>query len=127
MDTIIARHDDRDLHGWGEAIDARPLLVDLSTLDDEEVGRRLVVLLSQISETCYCAGWLIGLEELALTWSDLPRQPVAWGIDTIPEAAISALAAARVRLGDRWVCWDDEAIVLTSIDSPAWRRSGLTL
>lgn len=101
---------------------------DLDALTDEEVGRELAYLLSSISEDCYCATWLCGLEDAGWAWAQHPGPwPVSWGMGEVSAECGAALARIRERLGGGWVEYGDSGVELLTADE--WRaripRGGL--
>lgn len=111
---VVLADRDRDPEGWGEGIDTEPLAGDLSHLTDEEVAMRLAVLLSQVSEDCYCASWMISIGQETLEWLKAGEVPyfhrnrwldVVYGAEFSP-LLIGTLQRARDRLGGRWLDWE---------------------
>lgn len=89
-------------------------------LTDAEIG--LAHLMSQISETCYCAGWMADCEfdiwRLATEGGD-------WGLcdaSYLPELAIIRTHAESI---DRWIVWnesnDKDAPFYKAIPLNEWR------
>jgi len=70
--------------------------------------RELAELMSDISERCYCAGWLIDLEyHLWDIVSQLDFTDAHWGQDTITANDRAKLGALAITCGG-WIRWDDE-------------------
>jgi hypothetical protein len=66
--------------------------------------------MSEISENCYCASWLIGLEYTL--WSILTRAPedtypVQWGQEDINLTEAADLKRLSEECGG-WIVWDNE-------------------
>ena len=62
-------------------------------------------LMSDISEDCWCAGWLIGTE-FAL-WQFVLDGPGDWGQDSVSQAQIDELKRLSELVGG-WFYWDDD-------------------
>ena len=68
--------------------------------------QELYDLMSEISEDCWCAGWLIG-NEFAL-WSAIQRGDLKYGPELIEKADLDRCAELS-RLINGWIVWlDDE-------------------
>ncbi len=66
---------------------------------------RLTLLMSEWSEECYCAGWLIDCEHVL--WGMVAHGEARfWGIDRVPEDAVAKMRALSDEIGG-WVAWRD--------------------
>lgn len=62
--------------------------------------------MSDLSETCWCAGWMDGTEYDL--WDAVEKnQPVWWGIEEVRQRDIDDLRRLRELSGGWWI-WDDE-------------------
>lgn len=77
----------------------------------------LANLMVEISERCYCAGWMTGLE--FVLWEALLNGPREYGQHKITEKDIASLKALSTQTG----CWIffDTVTEETAIDLTAWR------
>lgn len=82
--------------------------------------RALANLMSDLSETCYAAGWMIGCERAI--WRLIHGQQDTWGMyhrvsmqDDLD--AIWAVAQAA----DSWIEWDDQAHEERAVPMAEWR------
>ena len=62
--------------------------------------------MSDLSETCWCAGWMDGTE-YALWDAVEKNQPVWWGMEEVRQRDIDDLRRLRELSGGWWI-WDDE-------------------
>jgi hypothetical protein len=72
-------------------------------------------LMSDISERCYCANWMMGTE-FVLFDAVIKKQPVVWGQDKITKKDINKLK----RLSEKYGCWpywyDPIGVILISLN-----------
>jgi hypothetical protein len=99
-----------------ETTDERPALV----LVPRQIARRaLGTLMSEISEDCWCAGWLDG--NGAALWRLMEQGGGRYG-----QGEVSPEQAAELRVLsdalDEWMEWDDGASDVEPIPLPEWRR-----
>lgn len=73
------------------------------------VAEALGVVMSEISEECYCAGWLSGLEYIL--WRFVVNGPGSFGQGEVDAAAVARLKHLSEVCGG-WMVWDEVA----------WRR-----
>lgn len=66
--------------------------------------RKLYDLMSEISEDCYCAGWMMG-NEFTL-WNALQTGDMNYGMGDIDRELLSQVAALSVKTGC-WIVWRD--------------------
>lgn len=67
---------------------------------DRDAAHQLSERMSDLSEECYCAGWLMGLEfEL---WSFVLSGPDEWGMGKVDDADIAALKRLSEKAGG-WI------------------------
>ena len=66
---------------------------------------RLAFLMSEISEDCYCAGWLIGTEHAL--WEIANGGGGGWGIDTVTAEQAAQLLALSAEIGG-WIAWSHD-------------------
>lgn len=72
---------------------------------DSIVARRLLgERMSDISERCWYAGWMLGTEYTL--WQAVVEGPMAWGHDVITEEDIAVLKALADQ-ADGWIMFDD--------------------
>jgi hypothetical protein len=77
---------------------------------DYEASLALERLMSEISEECYCAGWLIGLEETLWRFMEAGVE-VQWGIGTVTAVELGRLRRLHEKCGG-W--WEHERFVPTA-------------
>lgn len=94
---------------------------DLNALTDTEVGRMLACAISYLSEEYHCAGWMMGIEDIAWGWSG--------GETTTPTGAppldheADGLRRLRERLRGGWVAWDDDTGGACLLSAEEWARA----
>lgn len=102
---------------WMEAVDdtevlrqraerAEAELAKLRTSLQEFAKAALFRTMSDISEACWCAGWMEG-PEYALWDAVEKNEPALWGMDDIRQRDIDDLRRLRELAGGWWV-WDAE-------------------
>ena len=69
---------------------------------DRDAARSLAAKMSDISEDCYCAGWLSGLEHSL--WWFVVGGPGEWGMGKVDEDDVRALRALSEKCGG-WIVW----------------------
>ena len=83
----------------------------LSRYDDEpalSARETLACLMSEISEECYCAGWLIGNEHRLWSAMTDPTDDRRYGMGEISQEQIERLRMLSAMCGG-WCAWDDKA------------------
>lgn len=70
--------------------------------------RRLGELMSEISEDCYCAGWMHGNEYTLWSMIAVPGASRDYGMDAVSEEDLAELKLLSDRLGGWVVWWDDD-------------------
>jgi hypothetical protein len=70
--------------------------------------RALVDLMSDISERCYCAGWLGGLEYILWHMLTDPAASREFGMGVVEDEEIADLRAISEEIGG-WICWQHHA------------------
>jgi hypothetical protein len=80
--------------------------------------RDLCQFMSDISEDCYCAGWLNGLEHAL--WRCIESGPRSWGQGEITQADLDKLKALSSRCGGWWVWREGVGNVFVPLE--AWRQ-----
>lgn len=85
---------------------------------DPVVARILAMKMSAISEYCYCAGWLDGLE--FSLWHTMQTGPREWGQRKISQEDIDELKLLS-ELCDGWVHWVDGSGE-TFVDMETWLK-----
>lgn len=68
----------------------------------------LFELMSEISEDCYCAGWMMGLENAI--WGALQDGDLSYGMGEMDSSLLERVRALHVELGG-WIVWKDDDIV----------------
>lgn len=63
--------------------------------------------MSGISERCYCAGWMIGLENRLWSAVTDPTDDRRYGMDEITVEEIEAMSWLSEQLGG-WIRWDED-------------------
>lgn len=89
--------------------------------DDE---RRLYELMSDISEDCYCAGWMHG-NEFAL-WNAIATGDLRYGMGEMDRDKLAQVTALSVKTG-KWIIWRDDNDGLDPHDSSEWGPYAITL
>jgi hypothetical protein len=87
----------------------------INDLNQDE--RQLAEFMSELSERCYCAGWMMDLEYVL--WDAVMTGPRNFGHGTITREDISKL----IQLSDKinsWICFDDE-LEEVSIPFDKWK------
>lgn len=74
--------------------------------------------MSQISEDCYCAGWLGNLEYLL--WSAVMDGPVEKGNWNVTQSDIDSLRLLARRCGG-WIVWDDVLVTKIWVPIEEWQ------
>lgn len=85
---------------------------------------RMFELMSEISEDCWCAGWMHG-NEFAL-WKAMVSGELNYGQAVIDRALLSQVAALSVETG-KWIIWRDDADGLDDRDVSEWGPYAITL
>lgn len=78
----------------------------LAAANDRDAALRLVQVMRDISEECWCAGWLMGLEYSL--WEVLQSGPSEFGMGEIGHVCLAELRRLHEKAGGWWR-WDDEA------------------
>ena len=86
-----------------------PIAQDLDRLvfedDFTDEQRELYELMSEISEDCYCAGWMIGLEHAI--WGALQDGDRRYGMGVMDEVQLEKVRALSKKLNG-WIVWIDD-------------------
>lgn len=72
---------------------------------DETSARALAALMSEISEECYCAGWMSGLE--FSLWAMVQGGDRSYGMSEPSESEVAQLRALSERCGG-WIRWEED-------------------
>lgn len=75
--------------------------------DFNESQRELYELMREISEDCYCAGWMLGLEYAI--WGALQDGDLRYGMGEMDAASLLRCRALSLALGG-WIVWVDDDI-----------------
>ncbi len=80
--------------------------------------------MSDLSEACWCAGWMDGTEYFL--WSAVEKnEPATWGMDDLRQRDIDELRRLR-ELADGWWVWDDEKFeTFVSLDEMRQHLAGI--
>lgn len=78
----------------------------LKKAKDSDAARLLRIVMRDISEDCYCAGWLSDLE--ITLWSAVLHGPRRFGMGEITEGDIAELKRLSEKAGGWWT-WQGEA------------------
>ena len=70
--------------------------------------RALYQLMSEISEECYCAGWMSGNEFTLWEMVSSPDASRSYGMGEVSESQIADLRAMSAEIGG-WIRWHDDA------------------
>lgn len=79
--------------------------------------RKLYELMSEISEDCYFAGWMVGNEYTL--WSSIQTGEMRYGMSDIDRDLLAQVAALAVKTGC-WIVWRDYKDGLPRNDSSTW-------
>lgn len=93
-----------------------------SAFSDDE--RKLYELMSDISEDCWCAGWMHG-NEFAL-WDAITTGDLNYGMGEIDRVDLAQVAALAVGCG-RWIIWRDDDDGLDKNDASEWGAYSISL
>lgn len=63
--------------------------------------------MSEISEKCFCAGWMSGLEYVLWESTISTRRPFYYGMGEVPEQDIRILKTLSNQI-DGWIYWRDD-------------------
>ncbi len=74
--------------------------------------------MSEISERCWCAGWMLNVE--FFLWAMLEGAPRDYGLVVVPEEALENLRRLSERAGG-WCRWNDEHRDESFVAIDAWR------
>jgi len=77
----------------------------LERTQDIDAADALLDFMSELSEDCYCAGWLIGTEHAL--WRAHEEGPMSWGQGDVGASAVAKLRRLSAKAGGWWR-WDDE-------------------
>jgi hypothetical protein len=92
---------------------------DLVPMPRQEARRALATFMSDLSEKCWCAGWLIGNENAL--WSLMLAGGGRYGQDEVTPAEAASLKVMSDALGE-WCVWsDDPQIDYEFVPLAAWR------
>lgn len=84
-----------------------------------EQYRKLAYMMSEISEDCWCAGWIAGLE--FSLWEMVSRgETREWGQSMITRDELSKLKAESDKIGG-WIAWD-KAVGERFLPTDEWIR-----
>lgn len=87
--------------------------------------KRLYDVMSDISEECYCAGWMAG-NEYAI-WDALGRnEPVRYGMGEIDKRKLTECASLSLAT-DSWIIWRDDEDGLDQHDSSEWGAYAISI
>jgi hypothetical protein len=89
--------------------------------DDE---RRLYELMSEISEDCWCAGWMHG-NEFSL-WEAISTGNLRYGMGEMDRDLLAQVAALSVKTG-KWIIWRDDQDGLDPHDVSEWGPYAVSL
>ena len=81
----------------------------------------LAQLISEVSEDCYCAGWLSDCEHTLWDMANDPSADLRWGMGEVPRASLRRMLKLA-ECTDHWVRWDDQRGGVHPIDLDAWKR-----
>lgn len=81
--------------------------------DDPAAARALEAYMSDISEECYCAGWLHGLEEAL--WGFVQNGPGQWGQGDVTAENIAELKRLSDAAGGWWEWVEDVGCLFVSM------------
>jgi hypothetical protein len=85
-----------------------------------ESVNRLKALMSDISERCWCAGWLVDTEYVL--WDAVINGPIQrWGQDEITEEDTAALKVLSDEIGG-WIGWKDEKMEPSYVPMSEWLK-----
>jgi hypothetical protein len=96
--------DANNLPDWLEA-EAQEARQDHPSLTQDQC--RLYALMSDISEDCYCAGWMSGNEYRLWRAVADPSDDLGYGMQTIDRSNVRALQHLSDRAGG-WIYWHDD-------------------
>ncbi len=91
----------------------------LAMADDQGAAIALRDAMSDLSERCYCAGWLIGCE--VTLWKAWERAPFKWGMGTVETADAEELRGLHERAGGWWSAAEQYPPLFVPTD--AWTAS----
>ena len=74
---------------------------------DADAATRLCGVMSDLSERCWCAGWMMGLEFALWAFVSGDDAPGPYGQDAITEDDVTELRDLHARCGGWWR-WDDD-------------------
>ena len=86
---------------------------------DAVAAAALAALISEISEECWCAGWLIDCEHSLWSMAQEPASDHQWGIGTVEAKDLVKLRALAIRCGG-WVTWDEDYVGERWIAQAEW-------
>lgn len=93
--------------------------VQFVTIDIETAKRLLYSEMSRISEDCYFAGWMMGLE-FAL-WESVNGGSTRYGIGQITDDDIASLKGLSQACGG-WYYWEEDASDAAFISLAEWEK-----
>jgi hypothetical protein len=70
--------------------------------------RALYALMSDISEDCWCAGWMMGTEYVLWDMAANPAGSLDWGQSTVDPRQLADLREMSQEIGG-WIVWWDDA------------------
>lgn len=95
-------------------------------MDEFTARTALRTLMENISERCYCAGWMRGLEEVCWMASRMdvrPGEPIRYGQDEITPLERDALRQYAERAGGWWYWGDYAADGPVFLTTEQWRAA----
>jgi hypothetical protein len=81
--------------------------------------RELALFMSELSERCYCAGWLDGCE--FSLWGFVLNGPGKWGMGEVYVEDVARLKTLSEKCGG-WIAWPDNANGETFVAIGDWLR-----
>lgn len=99
-----------------DAADAAHLAESLKVALDEDAATRLRDLMSEISEECWCAGWMGGLEYSL--WRVIENGPITYGRSDVSQSEVDELRRLHEKSGGWWFFHDEHGE--TFVPRAAW-------
>lgn len=115
VDKLMADMNDR----WAARPDGGPEV--FGNPPNLRAAEELRQLMSDISENCYCASWLMGLEYTLWSFATDPstRRGTDWGQDSVSEGEIGELRRLSAEC-DGWIVFDTEAPITKTCLGETW-------
>lgn len=112
VETVTAK-----IRAESDARDAHNAAAIAAAGGDQDAAERLRSLMSDLSEDCYCAGWLSGCEHEL--WGFMTNGPGEWGLSFVSQRDADELRHLSDKAGGWWT-WSDALVGNAFVPMAEW-------